>query len=51
MHGVLTVERSCNEVTHFRIDTARTRNLNFVREMGDSSSSRHFLAAYEQGKR
>ncbi|WP_175775327.1 serine hydrolase [Burkholderia anthina] len=36
MHGVLTVERSGNEVTHFRIDTARTRNLNFIREMGDS---------------
>lgn len=36
MHGVLTAERSGNEVTHFRIDTARTRNLNFIREMGDS---------------
>ncbi|WP_176041161.1 serine hydrolase domain-containing protein [Burkholderia stabilis] len=36
MHGVLTVERSGNEVTRFRIDTARTRNLNFEREVGGS---------------
>ncbi|VWB37467.1 serine hydrolase [Burkholderia arboris] len=36
MHGVLTVERSGNEVTRFRIDTARTRNLNFMRERCDS---------------
>ncbi|MBN3731666.1 serine hydrolase domain-containing protein [Burkholderia sp. Tr-20390] len=36
MHGVLTVERSGHEVTRFRIDTSRTRNLDFVREGHDS---------------
>ena len=36
MHGVLTVERSGHEVTRFRIDTSRTRNLDFVREGRDS---------------
>ncbi|VWC97225.1 serine hydrolase [Burkholderia lata] len=34
--GVLTVERSGHEVTRFRIDTSRTRNLTFVRERCDS---------------
>jgi hypothetical protein len=28
----LTVERSGQHVTNFRIDTTRTRNLNFTRE-------------------
>ncbi|VWB75069.1 serine hydrolase domain-containing protein [Burkholderia lata] len=36
MRGVLTVERSGNEVTRFRIDTSRTRNLTFMRERCDS---------------
>ncbi|MBN3795447.1 serine hydrolase domain-containing protein [Burkholderia sp. Ac-20392] len=36
MRGVLTVERSGNEVTRFRIDTSRTRNLAFMRERCDS---------------
>ncbi|MBY8606684.1 serine hydrolase domain-containing protein [Burkholderia arboris] len=36
MRGVLTVERAGNEVTRFRIDTSRTRNLTFVRERCDS---------------
>lgn len=36
IHGVLTVERSGHEVTRFRIDTSRTRNLTFTRERCDS---------------
>ncbi|KML08970.1 MULTISPECIES: serine hydrolase domain-containing protein [Burkholderia] len=36
MYGVLTVERSGNEVTRVRIDTSRTRNLTFMRDRLDS---------------
>nr|WP_254597769.1 serine hydrolase domain-containing protein [Burkholderia lata] len=36
LRGVLMVERSGHEVTGFRIDTSRTRNLTFMREGRDS---------------
>jgi D-aminopeptidase len=41
IRGVLTVERLGGQVVRFRIDTARTRNLNFTREIHDQECERH----------
>jgi D-aminopeptidase len=38
---MLTVERSSEQVTNFRIDTTRTRNLNFTREIERHDSKVH----------
>jgi D-aminopeptidase len=41
IRGMLTVERSSEQVTNFRIDTTRTRNLNFTREIERHDSKVH----------
>lgn len=41
IRGVLTVERSAGLAVRFRIDTARTRNLNFTREIQGQEYKTH----------